>query len=637
MLGEGGMGTVYLGVRGRRLAAVKTLRGELLDQEQFVARFRRERQAVEAVRHRFVPRLLDADPGAEEPWLATEYVAGPTVERCVEDFGPLPEGTVRVLGGMLASALAALHGAGVVHRDLKPSNVLLALDGPRLVDFGIARMPGATVVTLTGQRPGTPGYMSPEQVLGREVGPAGDVFALGSVLAYASSGHHAFGAEGQGPADFAVAYEKPDLSRVPPALAGELRSCFDKDPERRPSAQELARRWAAAGKDAGWLPGHVVGRIRELRRVGGRFTGTVSRRRVMGLAAFGALAAGASGAWWAYGRDRGADAGIPLWDGAAGERPEPVWSVSGLDADVPFGPAPAGEVLLVAHPGRVGALDPRTGHTLWSSAGSRPPAPAASRPVLIGADGVLAGFDGRTGERVWRGPGKLERLLAVDADTAYAVDTEGHVVGVRTDGSDKVLWRTAEPVTGPVRDVAAAAGGGVVLVTSRDGTVLALDRRTGQRRWAAKDGPRATVGDGIAILAGDTLRGLSLDSGTQRWEVAPTGYTRVFGTALVHRNLLYVTDTDVLRCLRPASGDGVWEAQSTGGLYATSRPVAAAGGLYVPLAEGTDGVAAVPLAGDSERYRFTPTAGRDSAWSVAAVGDVVTVQNGARLYALPLF
>ncbi|NED14374.1 serine/threonine-protein kinase [Streptomyces sp. SID9124] len=636
------MGTVYLGVKGRRAAAVKTLRGELVDQEQFLARFRREWQAVGAVRHRFVPRLLDADPGADEPWLATEYVAGPTVERCVEDHGPLPEGAVRVLGGLLASALAALHGAGVVHRDLKPSNVLLALDGPRIVDFGIARMPGATVVTLAGQRPGTPGYMSPEQVRGREVGAASDVFALGSVLAYASSGHHAFGSDGHGPADFAVAFEEPDLARVPPRLADELRRCLRKDPEQRPVAEELAQRWGAAtgrggAAPAGWLPDHVVRRIRELRRQGDQLTGVVSRRRVMGLAAFGALAAGASGAWWAYGRDRGDGGGIPLWDGAAGERPEPVWSVSGLDPDAPFGPAPTGDVLLVAQPGRVGALDPRTGHTLWSSAGSRPPAPAASRPVLIGADGVPAGFDGRTGERVWRGSGKLERLLAVDADTAYAVDAEGHVVGVRTDGSGKVRWRTDEPVSGAARDVAATAGGGVLLVTSPDGTVLALDRRTGKRRWAAKDAPRATVGDGIAILSGATLRGLSLDSGTRRWEVAPTGYTRVFGTALVHRSLLYVTDTDVLRCLRPASGDGVWEAQSSGGRYATAQPVVAADGLYVPLAEGTDGVAAVPLAGDTERYRFTPTAGRDSAWSVAAVGDVVTVQNGDRLYALPRF
>ncbi|MCZ0982729.1 serine/threonine-protein kinase [Streptomyces diastatochromogenes] len=258
VLGEGGMGVVYLGRGGRRVAAVKTLRPELLDEAHFLARFRRERQAADATRHPYLPRLLGADLGGPVPWIATEFVGGPTLGRCVDDHGPLPEPAVRALGGMLASALAALHAAQVVHRDLKPSNVLLAADGPRLVDFGIARLPLATTVTVTGQRPGSPGYMSPEQVLGRELGPPNDVFTLGALLVYASTGHPAFGGESSAALDYAIAHEEPDLSRVPPPLAPVLHRCLDKSPGARPTAEELAALWSSparrpkAAKE--WLP-----------------------------------------------------------------------------------------------------------------------------------------------------------------------------------------------------------------------------------------------------------------------------------------------------------------------------------------------------------------------------------------------
>jgi outer membrane protein assembly factor BamB len=637
------MGTVYLGVHGRRLAAVKTLKAELLDQEHFLTRFRREQQAVAAARHPCVPRLLGAHPAGPVPWIATEYVAGPTLERCVEDHGPLPLDTVRTLGALLASALAALHDAGVVHRDLKPSNVLLDADGPRLVDFGIARMPAATTVTLTGQRPGTPGHMSPEQVLGRELGPPSDVFTLGALLAYAGSGHHAFGAEGHAPPDFAIAYEEPDLSRVPPALARELLPCLDKTPDLRPAAAELARRWGAPdgrpAAPADWLPGHVRDRIGEARFLARESAGrgSLSRRRVLGAAA-GVLAVGGAGAWWGLGRDGSTDTGgVPLWDGAAGERPESVWSVSGLDPERPFGPSPAGDVLLVARPGKVSALDPRTGATRWSYPGGRAPAPSASRPLLIGADGRLAELDARTGRPVRRGPGKLDRLLALDADAVYALDTAGHVVAVRPGGTAP-RWRTADRLVEPGRAAAGTAGGGLLLVASEDGAVVALDSGTGRRRWAARDGgPRAAVAGGLVILGGGTLRGVDADTGEQRWELTPSGTTSPFGAPLARGGRVYVTDGQLIRCVRAADGEGVWEAQSTGGPYATARPVAAAHGLYVPMADGADGIAAVPLAGDAERYRFTPTAARDAPWAVAAAGEVLALQNGGQLYALPRF
>ncbi|MCQ4208316.1 protein kinase domain-containing protein [Streptomyces longispororuber] len=644
VLGEGGMGVVYLGRSGRRIAAVKTLRPELLAEGHYVDRFRRERQAVEAIRHPHVARLLGADLDGPRPWLATEFVAGPTLERCVEDRGPLPEPAVRALGALLASALAALHTAGVVHRDLKPSNVLLAADGPRLVDFGIARIPAATTVTVTGQRPGSPGYMSPEQVLGQELGPPSDVFTLGALLTYASTGHHAFDAAGFAPVDYAIAHEEPRLTGVPAPLAPALRHCLDKDPRRRPTAGELTVLWSPAARrprSAGnWLPPYVVADVRERERAARELTGVraLPRRRVLGAA--GALLAlgGGGAAWWAYGREEGRGR-VPLWDGAAGEQPEPLWSATDLDPAMPFGPAVAGDVLLVARPDRVSALDPRTGDRLWTCAGGRAPAPRAPGPVLIGRDGVVRGLDSRTGKESWRGPGGLVRLLAVDAEAVYATDPAGRLVAVRT-GDATPRWRSRDALDARGGAVA-TAGDGTVLVTTRDGEVVALDSATGKQAWAVRGsarGLRAAHGDGLAVIGGATLRGLALGSGTQRWTVRPSGTPGEFGAPVVHDGQVYVADGDQVRCLGLKDGSGLRVASGAGGDYAPDAPpVVAAHGLYLPLATGPDGIAALPLTGDTERYRFAPSADRDAPWAVATTGGVVVMQNGGHLYALPRF
>ncbi|MGH4035512.1 protein kinase domain-containing protein [Actinomycetota bacterium Odt1-20B] len=695
VLGEGGMGSVYLGRSGRRVAAVKTLRTQFLDDPHFLARFRRERQAAGAVRSPYVPRALGADldgTGGQPPWLATEFVAGPTLERCVEERGPLPADSVRTLGALLAAALAALHPAGVVHRDLKPSNVLLTADGPRLVDFGIARMPAATAVTVTGQRPGSAGYMSPEQVLGGELGPPSDVFTLASVLVYASTGHHAFGGDGLALADYGIAHEEPDLSRVPGALAGALRRCLAKDPAGRPTAGELVELWRDTGSARGtgrqhaWLPVDVVRDLRELERQARELTGSGvrltsasgawNRRRVLGAAAGGAVAlAGAGVAGWRWlgpGKGDGGDGANgpggapPLWDGAAGERPEPLWSVSGLDPDMPFGPARAGDVLLVADSGRVAALDPRTGDRLWSYAGGRAPAPTASRPLLVGRDGVLRGFDSRTGDVSWRGPGGLARLLAADSDLVYATDSDGRVVAVRH-GARRALWRSAEDLAGD--GAVAAVGGGRIVVTGKDGTVHALDSGSGSSSssesgsssgsssrsgssagsrdsseeeggWSASGAPGGVpvvLAGGLAVLGGATLRGLDLRSGRRRWDALPNGDTERFGAPVVHDGLVYATDGATVRCLRLDDGSDVRQITGPDGIYAQAQPVVAAHGLYVPLASGADGVAALPLSGDTERYRFAPAAEGDGAWAVATAGGVMAVQNGGRVYALPRF
>ncbi|MFC9292059.1 serine/threonine-protein kinase, partial [Streptomyces sp. NPDC057052] len=178
-LGAGGMGVVFLArAPGGAVAAVKTVRSSYADGTGFRARFRREVEAARQVDSPWVVPLLDADADAETPWLATPYVPGPSLAETVDTFGPLPLASVRVLGVRLAEALEAVHAAGLVHRDVKPGNVLLAPDGPRLIDFGIARAPEATALTSSGVIVGSPGFLSPEQARARggEIGPPSDVF-----------------------------------------------------------------------------------------------------------------------------------------------------------------------------------------------------------------------------------------------------------------------------------------------------------------------------------------------------------------------------------------------------------------------------------------------------------------------------
>ncbi|MFD5187703.1 bifunctional serine/threonine-protein kinase/ABC transporter substrate-binding protein [Streptomyces sp. NPDC058357] len=245
-LGAGGMGVVYLARSpGGALAAVKVIRAELAADPGFRARFRRESEAAGRVAGPWVVPVTGADTEAREPWLATAFVPGPSLAEAVGTGGPLPAATVRVLGARLAGALVAVHAAGLVHRDLKPGNVLLALDGPRLIDFGIARHEGATALTATGAVIGTPGYLAPEQASAGPLGPACDLFSLGCVLAYAATGRPPFGRGGGAGALFRTVHEEPDLDGLPPALRPLVTACLAKDPADRPTARQ-AEEWLAA-------------------------------------------------------------------------------------------------------------------------------------------------------------------------------------------------------------------------------------------------------------------------------------------------------------------------------------------------------------------------------------------------------
>ncbi|MEW2567074.1 serine/threonine-protein kinase [Streptomyces sp. NPDC047070] len=266
-LGSGGMGRVYLGrSAGGRTVAVKIVHPHFALDEEFRARFRREVEAARRVGGAYTAPVLDADPDARIPWVATGYAAGPTLTAAVTDTGALADHSVRVLGAGLAEALTAVHGLGLVHRDVKPSNVLLTLDGPLLIDFGIARATDGTAsLTSTGVSIGSPGYMSPEQILGKGVTGAADVFSLGAVLAYAATGSSPFPGDSSAALLYKVVHEEPELGALSGALRETVAGCLAKDPSARPSPADLATALAPQGAArlvaAGWLPGPLVEQV----------------------------------------------------------------------------------------------------------------------------------------------------------------------------------------------------------------------------------------------------------------------------------------------------------------------------------------------------------------------------------------
>ncbi|MFF2849584.1 serine/threonine-protein kinase [Streptomyces sp. NPDC058001] len=273
-LGAGGMGQVYLARSDRgRTVAVKLVRQELAEQEEFRGRFRQEVRAALRVGGQWTAPVLDADTDAAIPWVATGYVAGPTLQTVVgHDHGALPERSVRILAAGLAHALKDIHAAELIHRDLKPSNVLVTIDGPRVIDFGIARALETVTnggLTRTGALVGSPGFMAPEQVRGDRITPACDVFCLGSVLAYAATGRLPFGTANSGvhALMFRIAQEEPDLAALPEGLADLVRDCLSKDPASRPSLDDILARTGAEDTVSDgraldpWLPGALVAQL----------------------------------------------------------------------------------------------------------------------------------------------------------------------------------------------------------------------------------------------------------------------------------------------------------------------------------------------------------------------------------------
>ncbi|MFI6036015.1 PQQ-binding-like beta-propeller repeat protein [Streptomyces sp. NPDC051315] len=337
LLGSGGMGAVYLGQSAGRTVAVKVVRPDLARDEAFRDRFRSEVRAARKVSGAFTSPVVDADPDAEVPWMATAFVAGVSLRQAVGAHGPLPEDALWTLTAGLAEALTEVHGAGLIHRDLKPANVLLALDGPHVIDFGISRAADGAGLTASGAVIGSAPYMSPEQAETQPLTPASDMFSLGSTIAFAARGSDLFGTGAAVAVLFRIATVEPDLGAVPAGLRPLVAACLAKDPAGRPTPREVIEAVEREGRpvpSSGWLPEAIKSDIIAVRTAmralpeppspqevphpppGEHLPGAAprpSRRRLLLGVAGGALAAAGTGSaiWWSGGGARSGSGAKP--------------------------------------------------------------------------------------------------------------------------------------------------------------------------------------------------------------------------------------------------------------------------------------------------------------------------------------
>lgn len=450
-LGAGGMGRVYLGrSAGGRTVAVKIVHPHFALDEEFRARFRREVQAARRVGGAWTAPVLDADPDAPVPWVATAYAAGPTLAAAVSDTGPLPAHTVRALGAGLAEALTAVHELGLVHRDVKPSNVLLTLDGPLLIDFGIARaVDGTASLTSSGVSIGSPGYMSPEQILGRKVTGAADVFSLGAVLAYAATGRPPFPGDSSAALLYKVVHEEPDLG----SFSGEPRQvaadCLAKEPSERPAPAQVARRLAPEGAArlvaGGWLPGALVEQVSR------------DAVRLLNLDTADAMPSGQSGSSGLVGFSRPSVSGTSRTSGTSGA-PGGTAAGAGESSAVvgAFGPAPE-------MPGPRDAIpaDRRPGKlSVTVAAGSTPGEGGQGRrmscTVALAVAGALVA--GTLGVAIL-----VPLLGAHDDDRSQANGRDDSPRPTATTGGGGTPGATAEPAALPARYLGTWEGQGTAL------------------------------------------------------------------------------------------------------------------------------------------------------------------------------
>ncbi|MFJ8016952.1 protein kinase [Streptomyces sp. NPDC096339] len=538
-LGAGGMGAVYLGRSpGGRTVAVKLVRPELAADPGFRARFRAEVTAARAVSGAFTAPVVDADPEDPAPWMATAYVPGIPLGRAVALAGPLPRPALRALAAGIAEALESIHAAGLTHRDLKPGNVLLALDGPHVIDFGIARAADGTVLTAAGTVLGTPGYMSPEQATAGRVGPASDVFSLGTTLAFAARGVGPF--DGGRTVDVLrrVVREEPDLSSVPEDLRPLVAGCLAKDPADRPTPREVVayvERGAAPPPAGAWLPPALTAAIEAAAAVMAPEVAPAPPPRALPLPP-------------------------PVPSSPPGPPPgTPPDPLRDMPPGTPSGPEPGPLSGPLSGP----QSGPRDGES------GRP----GRRALLLGVAGgavVLAG--GGTGLGLWltrgrsAGPGDAKK-------SGHALTDPARPLG--TDVTATPLWTA--PVTEPLAQI-----------TGEGETVLALSAknvwavgRTGLPVWGpvalTSEGPLAglvalvaTVADGTAytVVTGgasgreSVLRAIRLDTGADAWTLSlnPQQSSLVPGETAVSVSVLgmlggkiYITGTTSSTTVNPSA------------------------------------------------------------------------------------
>ncbi|MFF8725664.1 PQQ-binding-like beta-propeller repeat protein [Streptomyces sp. NPDC015171] len=516
-LGAGGMGRVYLARSpGGRTVAVKVVRPDLAADAGFRERFRHEAEIAQAVSGQYTAAVVDADPGAPLPWLATSYVLGPDLTEVVATHGPLPEHTVRALGAGLAAALQEIHAAGLIHRDLKPSNVLLAAAGPRVIDFGIARAVDGTRMTQTGVVVGSPGYMPPEQAMGKDVGPAGDVFSLGAVLAFAATGRGAFGeAASHAALLYQVVHGDPDLTGIPRPLLGLVRACLLKEPADRPAPAEIVTALAPQGVEGllrDWLPSAVASTIAT------HAAGILDLEAPEARAAVSPGAGASAGAGAVAGAVAGGFGPPPtMLDGAAtpaAGAPVPGAPVPGT---VPFGASEApARTARTARPTRrralslalggaaaVAAVGGGTAWWLGRDDGTAAGAPAGGKGVASGepaAENFTTPPAGVAPQPLWHQPLAEDStstsvpllvrngLLLISGDPLVAYDVK----------TGKPRWSKPDIVV-PGSQLLHRGGRIYLPDGDYDGVLVARDAGTGEEVWRSRLGKHIDIEDTIAV------------------------------------------------------------------------------------------------------------------------------------------
>ncbi|KQX45678.1 MULTISPECIES: PQQ-binding-like beta-propeller repeat protein [unclassified Streptomyces] len=641
-LGAGGMGVVHLAASasGLRLA-VKVVHARYAEDPEFRARFRQEVAAARRVSGAFTAPVVDADPDAVRPWMATLYVPGPTLSDQVKRNGPLAPAELRRLTAGLAEALRDIHRAGVVHRDLKPSNVLLTDTGPKVIDFGISRPVDSDLHTETGKLIGSPPFMAPEQFQRpREVGPAADVFALGSVLVHASTGHGPFDSDSPYIVAYQVVHDEPDLTGVPADLAPLVARCLAKDPAERPTPAQIMsallppsyaaeafipaqrRRPAlpdgrdeASGPTPAWdadTPVRATAPVppRRRPRPGRTGLGRVRLRPRPTLAVLAALALAGAGLYAALTPPAGGTPEPPA-------RPEEVATAfagwhTGLQKHGPTA-APAcsyggGALYCAARGIGLARLDPVTGRVLWSR--TTPVESDSPKPPLLLADGLvgaatptgpLRAYATEGGVPGWSADADLPELYRPAGSAVVLSDGRGGTRAVDS-RTGKELWRHGlagfdTPRLGPYD---AVAGLTTVSETSADGTrtrVGALSPRTGevlrQRSLEGDLDPLGLTGDGAVLLTSryqaslsDTLVLLDPESGSVRRLALP--YRIDIRGIAVRGAVVHVLDADghlVAFDTAAPKGRVLWELETGAGNV--SEPVLGPGDrLYFAAQDG---------------------------------------------------
>ncbi|MER6919863.1 serine/threonine-protein kinase [Streptomyces spiralis] len=610
-LGAGGMGLVYLArsASGRRVA-IKTVRTELAEDQLFRVRFTREVEAARAVSGFYTAAVVDADPRAAVPWLATAYVPAPSLEEIVTECGPLPVQAVRWLAAGVAEALQSIHGAGLVHRDLKPSNVLVVEDGPRVIDFGIASGVSNTRLTMTNVAVGTPAYMSPEQAKdSRSVTGASDVFSLGSTLVFAATGHAPF--HGANPVEtvFMLLREGPDLEGLPDELRPLIESCMQMEATARPTPADLQAQLAPhlfgsgsddSGTASAWLPERAVGLIESRRggrpapqstSAGPRSTvrppapppppshdPAVPAPHVPPMPAVPAPVGAPDS-----GPVRLAGAQVPI---GPGPRVADVRAAAAVKAPPPEAALAASWTRHQGSPHGVNGADPAV-----SPASPSPSAPAAPPETATG----WRPWRFRMSNDVWGTPSVADDLVYVTSFEVHALDV---ATGRRRFKTRDVAW-----------SMAVADG----RVHASDGpTLFALDAREGTDLWRLQTDAwvyslRADRGTVVTGTRGGGVQAWEAAGGQKLWEI--TGCQTDFESAeagpAVHDGTVYVWQDARLRALEARTGEERWsypigDAASCGGVPVRVTP---APDGYVYVSAGTR-ILAVDVASGHVRWHF---------------------------------